>query len=257
MQIGILLFLYIITVVAGLFLFWQMRHRNKKLLSEITNMVHQLRTPLSGVKWALKILLDEEAGRNSEAEQELLTKGFAANERMVALVNDILAVSRLESGTFKYHFVPVQFEKVIEEIIASLNLITSAKGVHINFVSPQQPLPPWNVDAEKMRDVLQNLLDNAIKYTQPGGVVMVTAEVKDGQLHIKVEDNGIGIPDEAKESIFSRFFRAKNAIATETDGSGLGLFMARRIILSHRGKIWFESVTGGGTAFHVLLPQRP
>lgn len=255
MQTGFLL-LYVVTIIAGLFFFRVLRYRDKTLLSEITDMVHQLRAPLSGVKWTLKILLDGDTGENSEAGRELLLKGFAANERMIALVNDMLAVARLESGTFKYRFAPVQFEKLIEETIASFTPAVEAKDIRLEFVAQKRPLPKWNVDPEKMRNVLQNLLDNAIKYVRKGGAITVEAEIENEALHIVVKDDGMGIPDDAKEKIFTRFFRAANAMAAETNGSGLGLFIARNIVLAHNGKIWFESVLGKGTVFHVLLPER-
>lgn len=252
---GALFLAYLAIGFFGASLVRSIRSHDTRLLGEVTDMVHQLRTPLSGVKWTLKILLDEKAGKTPEEERELLTKGFEANERMVTLVNDILAVARLESGTFTYRFVPVQFEKLIEETIGSLNAIAHAKGVHMKWTAPKDALPLWSADPEKIRDVLQNLLDNAIKYTKKGGVVAVGIEIKDEKLHISVEDNGIGVPDEAKTQIFTRFFRAQNAIAAETDGSGLGLFIAQHIVLAHHGRIWFEHVLGGGTTFHVLLPK--
>ncbi|MEK7118727.1 MAG: HAMP domain-containing sensor histidine kinase, partial [Patescibacteria group bacterium] len=178
------------------------------------------------------------------------------NERMIALVNDMLAVARLESGTFEYRFVPVQFEKLIEETIAGFTPAVEAKDIRLEFVTQTKPLPKWNMDPEKMRNVLQNLLDNAIKYVRKGGTITVEAEIKNGALHIVVKDDGMGIPDDAQEKIFTRFFRAANAMAAETNGSGLGLFIARNIVLAHNGKIWFESVPGKGTAFHILLPER-
>lgn len=254
MQIAIFLFIYVVTFVVGLFFFRQGRRRDMRLLSEITDMVHQLRTPLSGMKWSLKILLDGDAGKITAAEKELLTKNFAANQRILTLVNDILAVARLESGARTDHFVPVQFEELIEETVTSLAPLVQAKGVRIEFTAPKDPLPLWTVDAEKVRDVLVNLLDNAIKYTPKDGTITIAAKITDGKLHLTIGDTGIGIPDLVSGKIFTRFFRAANAVATEADGSGLGLFIAKNIVEHQGGKIWFESAVGTGTTFHVLLP---
>jgi signal transduction histidine kinase len=256
-QTLVLIALYLVTVICGVLWFRAMRKRDIRLLSEITDMVHQLRTPLSGVKWTLKILLDEDVGHDTEAEHELLAKGFAANERMVNLVNDILAIARLESGTLKYHFASVQMEQIMRETIASLSPIAVAKGIQITFAELPEPLPEMTADPEKICDVFQNLLDNAIKYTKKAGVVTVMMELKNGALCVSVRDNGIGIPDEASGKIFTRFFRAQNAVAAQTDGSGLGLFIARTIVRAHHGKIWFEGTPGGGTTFHVLFPKNP
>ena len=254
---GIISFLYLFGGLFAISLFQQLRSHDVALLSAITDMVHQLRTPLSGLKWTFKILLDEDAGKDTEEERELLAKGSAANERMITLVNDVLAVARLESGKFTYHFIPVHIELLIEETIKSLALVAEAKEIRLNFVAPKHPLPEWKVDPEKMRDVLQNLISNAIKYTRVKDAITLNAEVKENHLHIQVEDNGIGISDTATKKIFTRFFRAENAIAVEADGSGLGLFIAQNIVHAHHGKIWFEHAASGGTVFHVLLPKRP
>ena len=226
-----------------------------KMKSEIISIVaHQLRTPLSAIKWTLKILLDEDAGAITPEQRDLITKGFESNERMIALINDMLAVDRLESGKIKYNFVPVQFEELVQDMIRSLLPLATQKNIRVEFSTPQTPLAKIKIDPDKMRDVLQNLIDNAIKYTKNEGVVAVGVAMEKEELHFWVKDNGIGIPDDEKEKIFSRFFRANNAIHTETDGSGLGLFIAQSVVKRHGGKLWFESTLNIGTTFHVLLP---
>lgn len=229
-----------------------------KMKSEIISIVaHQLRTPLSAIKWTLKILLDEDVGPVAPAQRELLSKGFESNERMIALINDMLAVDRLESGKLKYSFVPVQFEELVQEMIRSLLPLASEKNIRIELSIPEVQLPKIKIDPDKMHDVLQNLIDNAIKYTKQGGLITVGVTRQGEDLHFWVKDNGIGIPDSEKEKIFARFFRAENAIHSETNGSGLGLFIAQSIVIRHAGKIWFDSVLNEGTTFHVLLPFSP
>lgn len=226
-----------------------------KMKSEIISVVaHQLRTPLSAIKWTLKILLDKDAGALTDQQQELLQKGFDSNERMIKLVNDMLSVDRLESGKIKYAFVPVQFEDIVQEMIRNLLTLATRKNIRIEFSSPKDLLPKIRVDVDKMRDVLQNLIDNAIKYTKKDGVILVGVAKEDDELHFWVKDNGIGIPPEESDKIFARFFRATNATHTETDGSGLGLFIAQSIVKRHSGRMWFESVLGEGSTFHVVLP---
>lgn len=235
---GTICLFYLAVGFFAVFVLKLVRDHDAKLLGEITDMVHQLRTPLSGVKWTLKILLDEDDGKHSETDRELLVRGFAANERMITMVNDVLAITRFETGVFKYQFAPVQFETLIRETIASLTSAAQAKDVHLEFIVPKNQLPKWNIDSEKIRDVLQNLLDNAIKYVKNGGEVSISAEVNDKTLHVIVKDNGIGIPDEAKNRIFTRFFRAQNAVASETNGSGLGLFITQNIVTAHIGQVY-------------------
>lgn len=226
-----------------------------RMKSEIISIVaHQLRTPLSAIKWTLKILLDEDMGKIVPAQKELLTKGFESNERMITLINDMLEVDRLESGKLKYNFVPVQFEELVASMISSLLPIATQKNIRIEFSTPPQALQKIKIDPDKMSEVLQNLIDNAIKYTKEGSVVTVGIVMEGAELHFFVKDSGIGIPDNEKDQIFSRFFRAANAIHTQTNGSGLGLFIAQSVVKRHGGKIWFESTQNVGTTFHMILP---
>ncbi len=227
-----------------------------KMKSEIISIVaHQLRTPLSAIKWTLKMLIDKDVGEINKEQGELLAKGFESNERMIILINDMLAVDRLESGKLKYNFVPVQFEDLVQDMIRSLLTLATKKNIRIEFTAPKEFLPKIKIDPDKMRDVLQNLIDNAIKYTPENGLMSVGVGLEGtNELHFWVKDSGIGIPDEEKGKIFSRFFRANNAIHAATEGSGLGLFIAQSVIKRHSGKVWFDSVLNEGTTFHVLLP---
>lgn len=226
-----------------------------RMKSDIISIVaHQLRTPLSAIKWTLKILIDGDAGVVTPDQRDLLTKGFESNERMITLINDMLEVDRLESGKLTYNFAAVQFEELVQDMMNSLVPLATQRNIHMEFKTPGQLLPKINIDPDKMREVLQNLIDNAIKYTKEGGLIVVGVEIENEALHFWVKDNGIGIPDEGKDKVFERFYRADNAIHTQTDGSGLGLFIAQSVVKRHGGKIWFESTINVGTTFHVLLP---
>jgi signal transduction histidine kinase len=234
---------------------------NEKLLqldrmkSDIISIVaHQLRTPLSAIKWTLKILVDGDAGSITPEQRELLTKGFESNERMITLINDMLEVDRLESGKLTYNFAAIQFEELVQEMISDLIPLATQRSIRMEFVSSGQLLPKIKIDPEKMREVLQNLIDNAIKYTRERGTILIGVDLQGEELHFWVKDDGIGIPDEGKDKIFARFYRADNAIHAATDGSGLGLFIAQSVVKRHGGKILFESTLDVGTTFHVLLP---
>lgn len=230
--------------------------RLDELKSEIISVAaHQLRTPLTAIKWTFRMMLDEDAGKISNEQQVLLKKGYESNERMITLVNDMLSVDRMESGKIKYRFFPIQLEELIQTMISDLLPLANEKGISVRFLHPDNLLEKISLDPEKMRDVLQNLIDNAIKYSRKGGTVIVSmSQVVNGKVTVSITDSGIGIPVSQQDKIFSRFYRATNATRAETNGSGLGLFIAQSIIKRHGGIIWFTSVENSGTSFHFMLP---
>lgn len=226
-----------------------------QLKSEIISVAaHQLRTPLSAIKWTLKMLLDEDAGVISEEQRGLLTKGFESNERMITLVNDMLSVDRLESGKIKYNFVPVQYESLVESLIQEVLPLAAKKSIRIELRRPEELLSKVKLDPDKVHDVLQNLVDNAIKYSKPDSTVRVTIEATKNDIITRIADTGIGIPKDQQDKIFTRFFRAANAVKNETEGSGLGLFIAQSVVRRHGGEILFSSEEGVGSTFTFTLP---
>jgi signal transduction histidine kinase len=226
-----------------------------QLKSEIISVAaHQLRTPLSAIKWTLKMLLDEDAGKITEEQRNLLLKGFESNERMIILVNDMLSVDLLESGKIKYNFVPVQYESLVESLIQEILPLAAKKHIRIELRRPEELLPKIKLDPDKIHDVLQNLLDNAVKYSPPDSTIKITIEATANDITTRVSDSGIGIPKDQQDKIFARFFRAANAVKNETEGSGLGLFIARSIVRRHGGEILFSSEEGVGTTFTFTLP---
>lgn len=226
-----------------------------QLKSEIISVAaHQLRTPLSAIKWTLKMLLDEDVGKISDEQKGLLTKGYESNERMITLVNDMLSVDRLESGKIKYNFVPVQYESLVESLIQEVLPLAAKKNIRIELRRPEELLPKVKLDPDKIHDVLQNLIDNAIKYSKPDSIIRVTIEATKNDVITRVADSGIGIPKDQQDKIFTRFFRAANAIKNETEGSGLGLFIAQSVVRRHGGEILFSSEEGVGSTFSFTLP---
>ncbi|PIR58022.1 MAG: hypothetical protein COU71_00845 [Parcubacteria group bacterium CG10_big_fil_rev_8_21_14_0_10_38_31] len=226
----------------------------EKAKSEFISIAaHQLRTPLSAIKWTMQMLMDGDFGKLNEEQEKAISEGNLANDRMVALIADLLNVSRIEEGRFALKPTPVKLDQLIEEIITSLNIKADKKGVNLSYMKTVE-LPTINVDREKIYIVLENLIENAIKYTPAGGKVIVeTSNVKDN-LDIKIKDTGMGILATEKDNMFKRFFRGSNAKKKNTDGSGLGLYIAKNIVEKHNGRIWFESVEDEGTTFFVRLP---
>ncbi|MFA5368593.1 MAG: ATP-binding protein [Candidatus Paceibacterota bacterium] len=215
---------------------------------------HQLRTPLSAIKWTLKMMLDGDIGKITAEQKDLLEKTYQSNERMIALINDLLNVTRIEEGRFLYKPEPMQMEDIVDTVINNSEEILRMKKTKLKFNKPKELLPEVLVDKEKMSMVVQNLLENAIKYTNLEAEIDISLEKTDKDVLFKIKDSGVGIPKEQQERIFTKFFRGSNVIKMETDGSGLGLYTTKNIVESHSGKIWFDSEEGKGTTFYFTVP---
>jgi len=215
---------------------------------------HQMRTPLSAVKWVLRMLLDGDLGQLNNQQVEMLTKGYQTNERMILLINDLLNVSRIEEGRFQYRFVHMSIEEVVESVIQELYNLIKKRSIKFVYNVKKGEIPKLNFDPQKIRLVVQNLIDNAVKFTPPGGKVTVHLTSDGVDVNFSVSDSGVGIPTPQQHRIFSKFFRADNVVRMQTDGSGLGLFIVKNVIDNHHGRVWFESTEGKGTTFTFSLP---
>lgn len=215
---------------------------------------HQLRTPLSAIKWILKMIIDGDMGALNKDQKELLIKGYQSNERMIMLINDLLNVSRIEEGRFEYRFIRMQIEEVVDKVIEETISEIKNRRIRFNYNKPTKPLPKVSIDPQKMHLVLQNLIDNALKYTPSKGIIVINLELHGNYIIFSVRDNGVGIPSYQRDKIFSKFFRADNVIRMQTEGSGLGLFIVKNIIENHNGEAWFESEEGKGSCFFFSLP---
>ncbi len=225
-----------------------------KLKSEFISIAaHQLRTPLSAIKWVIKMVLDGDAGKLNKEQEKLLFKGYQSNERIISLVNDMLNVSRIEEGRFGYNFKKDDFVVAVEAALSNLENKIKTKNIKIVFNKPKK-VPPVYMDRKKMDLVLQNLLENAVKYTPEYGTIMITLEPGKEFLKVRIKDNGVGIPAKDQAKIFSKFFRATNVVRLQTEGSGLGLFIVKNIVKAHGGEITFTSKEGKGTEFVFTLP---
>ena len=227
---------------------------------------HQLRTPLAAVKWTLDMATKGELGIIDEEQKEFLGKGLTSVNRVISIVNDLLKIDSIDSAREEYDFKPTDIVKLIDDVFFEFNNQASVKKISLVVEKPKTAIPYIDLDADKIRMVLENLIDNAIKYTPIGGQVTVRLldsriNSVEGALEISVSDSGIGIPPEETNKVFQKFFRAANAIKNEPDGSGLGLFIAHDIIEKHNGSIWFKTNSGKegsggsqGTTFSFTLP---
>jgi len=217
---------------------------------------HQLRTPLSAIKWTLRMLLDGDLGKITEEQEDFIEKTYKSNERMITLINDLLDVTRIEEGRYLYKPVLADFEPICQFVINSYQEEIGRRGLKFEFKKPEKKLPRVMLDVEKMRLAIQNLLDNAIRYTPLAGQITVSLKLGQKGIEFSVKDTGVGIPKDQQGRVFTKFFRAANVMRLATEGSGLGLFITKNIIEAHGGKIWFESEEGKGTTFYFTLPVK-
>lgn len=238
----------------------EVRERNlsiSRMKSQFISVAaHQLRTPLSAIKWTFRLLLDGDIGSLEDEQKKFLRRGYETNERMISLVNDLLDVSRIEEGKFGFNFREVDMRESIDHAIDDVVYLAEQRGVTVRrrFDVRGEESYLLTADPDRLHTVLVNLLDNAIRYSNERGEVVVGLICEGALLKVSIQDHGIGIPAEEAEKVFTRFFRASNAIRLQTDGSGLGLFIVRNIVKRHGGTVWFRSREGEGTTFFFTLP---
>lgn len=217
---------------------------------------HQLRTPLTGIKWVSELMLKGRGGELNKEQKEFVGQIVESNTRMINLVNDLLNVSRIETG--KKFSIEKKSNDIIPIVDSLFFELIGFAALHKVKMRKDDSLPKeliLNIDAEKIRQVLQNLLSNAVKYSKEGGVVIILCDLgKKGRVTFCVKDSGLGIPAAQQGRMFEKFFRADNVQTHETEGTGLGLYIAKAIVEGHGGKIWFESVENKGTNFYFSLP---
>jgi signal transduction histidine kinase len=221
----------------------------------ISIAAHQLRTPLSSIKWIIRMALDGDMGVFNKEQARLLEKAYKSNQKIIRLIDDLLNASHIEEGKFGYHIQKENFNELLEGLLADFDHKIKNKDLEFN-INKRGKLPYVHIDKEKMSLALQNVIDNAIKYTPAKGKVEINAKKKKGSLEVRVKDTGVGIPDRDRYKIFSKFYRAGNVATSETDGSGLGLFIAKNIIEGHGGEIELRSEEGKGTEVILRLPVK-
>ena len=214
---------------------------------------HQLRTPLSIVNWYTEALLKGKLGGFNKRQSQYLKQIYAANQRLVNTVNNLLSVSRLEMGTFPIDPIPLDVSGVIASTVSSFSRQIRAKKLNIvrDF---KKKFPATLLDRSLVIAVVDNLIANALKYTPDGGTIRIALSHNDRAITLVVEDNGYGIPKSEHVKVFDRFYRGSNVIEKNTDGNGLGLYIVKRIIESMRGTITFISNQDKGTTFSVTIP---
>jgi signal transduction histidine kinase len=218
---------------------------------------HQLRTPLTTVKGYVSMLDEGDFGELTKDQKNSVDLALDGSNRMARLIDDLLNVSRMEAGKFYIDATKVDLEKMVEQEVALLNTLADTKKVKVLFEKPKTNLPKMHLDDNKTRQVVMNLVDNAIHYSQPpkgGGRVTVNLHLAGDSIEFKVVDNGIGVPKDQQGKLFTKMFRAKNAKEVRPDGTGLGLYLVKRVVEDQGGKVIFESKPGKGSTFGFKMP---
>lgn len=215
---------------------------------------HQLRTPLTSIKGYVSMILEGDAGEINDQQRRFLSQAFTSSQRMVYLIADLLNVSRLKTGKFMIESIPTYLPELVETEISQLYETAAARGLELNFQKPST-FTTLNLDETKIRQVVMNFADNAIYYTPKGGRIDITLQETDLAVEFTVTDTGIGVPKAEQHHLFTKFYRAGNARKARPDGTGLGLFMAKKVIVAQGGSIIFRSEEGKGSTFGFTLPK--
>jgi signal transduction histidine kinase len=239
----------------------QLRHANIRLKEldrtkdEFISMAsHQLRTPLTTIKGYLSMILDGDIGPVTKNEKQMIQQAFDSAERMVFLIADLLNVSRLQSGKFVIDNKPTDLAKMVEDQTNQLQETAKNHHLTLSYKKPDK-FPMLNLDDTKVQQVVMNFMDNAIFYTPAGGSIDVALEATPDSINYTVTDTGLGVPAAEQHHLFAKFYRAGNARKMRPDGTGLGLFMAKKVIAAQGGAIIFKSTEGKGSTFGFSFPR--
>lgn len=220
---------------------------------------HQLRTPLSGIRWHLEMLRDGTYGDITQDVEKVLSQIHMSNIRLIELVNNLLDVSRIDQQRVADNPEETQIEEIIKRIIEEQAPLAIEKGVKLTFSQAEQLLPKVYIDPKRLFEVISNLVSNAIKYNnrEKGAVVDIVITKKGDYFMVNVADNGMGLTESDKQKLFSKFFRGERAVKSETEGSGLGLYVVRAYVEGWGGKVTYSSDEGMGTSFEISIPLKP
>jgi len=225
-----------------------------RMKSEFVSIVsHQLRSPLSNLRWVLELLMSGRVNSISEKQVEYFKILKENSNRMMELIKDLLIVSRIETAKLPIKKIEFSLEDLVEDLIKEFTPFAQASNAKIKF-EPQIDLPKIFADPSQIRLVIENFLDNAIRYIKEKGLVEIKIEKRNQNLYFEIKDNGVGIPKEDQKYIFQKFFRSENVLKYQTQGSGLGLYISKSIIEKSAGKIGFSSQEGVGSTFWFTLP---
>jgi signal transduction histidine kinase len=223
----------------------------------VTVASHQLRGPVTDITWALESLVS--ATELNDTDKLIVQNALAASQGLLRRIEDLLSIAKMEEGQFGYAFEETNLVDFVAKVLADLLPAAQKAGIKIYFDRPAGELPRVTIDPKRLSLVLVNLIENAIRYNiQNGQVTVKVDKVPDKSfIMVSVKDTGIGIPPEDMAKLFNKFYRAENAMKLQTEGSGLGLYIAKGVVTSHGGEIWADSELNRGTTITFTLPTDP
>lgn len=217
---------------------------------------HQLRTPLGSMRWSMELLLGGDLGRLPKEARETIEQIYENSQRMIVLVNDLLNVSRIDQNKGREEKVATDLRQMLEAVVETMRPEGEKRGVTLILKHKGKPLPKVMIPPKHFYEAFENLISNGIKYNKKPGSVIVLLSREDGGIGVTVTDTGIGIPKDAQSKIFSKFFRAPNAVLKETEGSGLGLSVVKSYLEAAGATIRFETEENFGTTFFIHIPEK-
>lgn len=223
-------------------------------LDFVSMAAHELRTPLTSIRGYLSVFMEENSKSLNAEQNMLLGRINTASQQLMALIENLLSVSKIERGVFGVQVQPLNWVDDVKEIVEVFKDRAEEKKQTLEFIPPTTSIPVIRADKLRINEVLSNLLGNAIAYTPERGKITVSVEVNDSLVTTHIQDNGVGIPPEALPHLFTKFFRISGKLEQGSKGTGLGLYISKSVVDMHHGKIWVESKLGQGSTFSFSLP---
>lgn len=233
----------------------EVKRISKRKTDFVSAVSHELRTPLTSIKGYASILLARKLGDVPKEVAERLERINRHSDELTYLVNDLLDISRLESGRITMKQEPHDLNNIIEKVVDLLSLQLKERQLELTLNIPEDT-GTVSVDRSQIERIFINIISNAIKYTPQKGKIAISSHKSDNQVQVNITDTGCGIPKEAQEAIFEEFYRVDNPINQQVKGAGLGLALVKHIIVAHGGRIWVESRIGSGSTFSFTLPKQ-
>lgn len=225
-------------------------------LDFVSMAAHELRTPLTSIRGYLSVFMEENSKNLNTEQNMLLGRINIAGEQLMALIENLLSVSKIERGVFGIQLAPIDWPTNVASVIEDFKNRAEEKKQQLEYIPPTMPIPTIEVDKLRINEVLSNLLANAIAYTPERGQIKVSVEFQDNQVVTHIQDTGVGIPEEALPHLFTKFFRISGKLEQGSKGTGLGLYISKSVVDMHKGKIWVESTFGKGSRFSFSLPVK-
>ena len=219
----------------------------------LANMSHELRTPLNAIIGFSEVLLEKMFGDLNDKQEEYLNDIFTSGEHLLDLINDVLDLSKIEAGMLGIELEPVDIRKLLQGSLVVVRERALAHGIELKLAVTDD-IGTITADERKVKQVIFNLLSNAMKFTPDKGEVGIRARMTDGVVEIAVWDTGVGIAEEDQQRIFEEFQQAEQGLTDKTEGTGLGLALTKKLVILHGGRIWVESDQGDGSTFIFTLP---